>query len=144
MTWKRTDRGHPIRKSHPASAAGDPPPPTMAPRWIPHPGRTRDVESRSARPRDSEGGAPWGVVQRRACRPRPCTFTLALLTSVAGGCIGGQCYMLRDGPRCGGDPVATQPVAGRAGVTLATCLLMVATKRSWVVWAVGASPLRHP
>ena len=65
--------------------------------------------------------------------------------NIGGGRVhGGQCYMLRDGPRCGGDPVATQPVAGRAGVTLATCLLMVATKRSWVVWAVGASPLRHP
>ena len=90
MTWKRTDHGHPTSNSHPASAAGDPPPPTMAPGWIPPPGRTRDVESRSARPRDSGGGAPWGGVRRRACPPRPCTFMLALRTSVAGGCMGGS------------------------------------------------------
>ena len=62
MTWKRTDHGHPTSNSHPASAAGDPPPPTMAPGWIPPPGRTRDVESRSARPRDSWGRGSVGGV----------------------------------------------------------------------------------
>ena len=33
-------------------------------------------------------GLRGGGVRRRACPPRPCTFMLALRTSVAGGCMG--------------------------------------------------------
>ena len=87
-------------------------------------------------------GLRGGCVRRRACPRRPCAFMLPLRTSVAGGGMGAS--GLRHGPGWGGDPGATQPVAGRAGVTLAECLLMVATMRSWVVWTASASPLRHP
>ena len=125
MRWKRTGHDHPTSNSHPASAAGHPPPPTGT--WVgpAPPGGSvisnRDTPAHDVRGvRGSVGGRP------EAGMPTTPLGLHAGTPNFGGGRVHwGRGYgTVRGG---GGDPGATQAVAWHARVTLAECLLMVAT-----------------